>query len=229
MTPWRFRGPKFTHRDRKGVPADVVHRTRTGRPMAEFSFSGLKTAVMRALQERGVAVAQGLTVPTDAGPMSEQDVDDFCASFQRVVVESLVDRTFDAAKQLGAKSVGIAGGCVRQQPAPPRRGGTWARPEGMPGVRAAAARSRPDNAAMIAAAGPAQDRARRHLSARLQRARNARHRLAMRVHTDYLWFETKQRQEFIRITDDVARSWTASGVQEGMVWCRRCTSPRRCT
>ena len=37
------------------------------------------------------------------------------------------------------------------------------------------------------------------------------------VHTDYLWFNTAGRQEFIRITDDVARIVQASGVQEGMV------------
>jgi secondary thiamine-phosphate synthase enzyme len=39
----------------------------------------------------------------------------------------------------------------------------------------------------------------------------------MRVHTDYLWFNTKQRQEFIRITDEVARIVGAGGVNEGMV------------
>jgi secondary thiamine-phosphate synthase enzyme len=37
------------------------------------------------------------------------------------------------------------------------------------------------------------------------------------VHTDYLWFNTKERQEFIRITDEVARIVGASGVSEGMV------------
>jgi secondary thiamine-phosphate synthase enzyme len=37
------------------------------------------------------------------------------------------------------------------------------------------------------------------------------------VHTDYLWFETKQRTEFIRITDEVAAIVSASGVREGMV------------
>src|SRR5438552_860141 len=36
------------------------------------------------------------------------------------------------------------------------------------------------------------------------------------VFTDYLWFETKQRQEFIRITDDVAAIVEQSGVKEGM-------------
>jgi secondary thiamine-phosphate synthase enzyme len=39
----------------------------------------------------------------------------------------------------------------------------------------------------------------------------------MKVHTDYLWFETKARQEFIRITDEVAEIVSASGVREGMV------------
>jgi secondary thiamine-phosphate synthase enzyme len=35
--------------------------------------------------------------------------------------------------------------------------------------------------------------------------------------TDYLWFNTKQRQEFIRITDEVAAIVKKSGVKEGMV------------
>ena len=37
----------------------------------------------------------------------------------------------------------------------------------------------------------------------------------MTVHTDYLWFHTKQRQEFVRITDEVARIVATSGVHEG--------------
>jgi secondary thiamine-phosphate synthase enzyme len=39
----------------------------------------------------------------------------------------------------------------------------------------------------------------------------------MTVHTDYLWFKTAERQEFIRITDEVAAIVSASGVREGMV------------
>ena len=35
--------------------------------------------------------------------------------------------------------------------------------------------------------------------------------------TDYLWFNTEKRQEFIRITDEVAAIVTKSGVTEGMV------------
>ena len=39
----------------------------------------------------------------------------------------------------------------------------------------------------------------------------------MRVHTDYLWFNTKKRQDFVRITDEVARIVRDSWVQEGFV------------
>jgi secondary thiamine-phosphate synthase enzyme len=39
----------------------------------------------------------------------------------------------------------------------------------------------------------------------------------MVVHTEYLSFNTKKRQEFVRITDEVASIVTTSGVKEGMV------------
>jgi secondary thiamine-phosphate synthase enzyme len=37
------------------------------------------------------------------------------------------------------------------------------------------------------------------------------------VFTDYLWFNTRQRQEFLRITDQVADIVARSGIKEGMV------------
>ena len=39
----------------------------------------------------------------------------------------------------------------------------------------------------------------------------------MIAYTDYLWFNTKERQEFVRITNEVAAAVTKSGVKEGMV------------
>jgi secondary thiamine-phosphate synthase enzyme len=36
------------------------------------------------------------------------------------------------------------------------------------------------------------------------------------VFTDYLWFNTRTRQEFIRITDDVAAIVGTSGIRDGM-------------
>jgi len=38
----------------------------------------------------------------------------------------------------------------------------------------------------------------------------------MKTYTDYLWFNTKQRREMVRITDEVAKIVGKSGVQEGM-------------
>jgi secondary thiamine-phosphate synthase enzyme len=39
----------------------------------------------------------------------------------------------------------------------------------------------------------------------------------MKVFTDYLWFNTKKSQEFVRITEEVAAIVNRSGVAEGMV------------
>lgn len=143
---------RFTHADRNVPPPDFVVPAAEHRHLTEFSFSGLKTAVMRDLRARGVAVSTGIAAPpSDAGPMSRQEVADFCASFQRVVVETLVDRTFAAARMFGARSVGIAGGVSANSRL--RRDATErGRQEGLPVFVPALALST-DNAAMIAAAG----------------------------------------------------------------------------
>ncbi len=39
----------------------------------------------------------------------------------------------------------------------------------------------------------------------------------MKTFTDYLWFNTEKRQQFIRITDEVAAAVKTSGVQDGLV------------
>ncbi len=145
--------PRFTHADRNAPPPDL---SRPDLPqamahMAEFSFSGLKTAAVRHLQARGVPVAVGSDVPTDAGPLSPAEVADFCASFQRVIVETLVGRTFAAARWLGARSVGIAGG-VSANSRLRRDALARGEREGLPVFVPSLALST-DNAAMIAAAG----------------------------------------------------------------------------
>lgn len=39
----------------------------------------------------------------------------------------------------------------------------------------------------------------------------------MKFHTEYLWFNTKKKREFINITDEVAEAVQESGCKEGMV------------
>jgi N6-L-threonylcarbamoyladenine synthase len=136
--------PRFTHADR--------NPRRTTPPLvAEFSFSGLKTAVVRALAARGVVAGTGPGAPAGAGSLGPKEVADFCASFQRVVVETLVDRTFTAAERLGARSVGVAGG-VSANSRLRRDAAARGRQDGIPVFIPAVSLST-DNAAMIAAAG----------------------------------------------------------------------------
>jgi N6-L-threonylcarbamoyladenine synthase len=145
--------PRFTHPDRNEAPPDL-HRPVIPAAYAhltEFSFSGLKTAAVRHLQRRGVPVAAGPVVPADAGPLSRAELADFCASFQRVVVDTLLTKTIGAARLLGARSIGIAGG-VSANSRLRRDAVERAEREGLPLFVPALALST-DNAAMIAAAG----------------------------------------------------------------------------
>lgn len=41
--------------------------------------------------------------------------------------------------------------------------------------------------------------------------------MTMTTHTEYLWFETRQREEFVRITDKIEQIVIKSGITEGMV------------
>lgn len=145
--------PRFTHPDRNPPPADFAGASLPPslQHLADFSFSGLKTAVVRLLQQRGVPVATGLVVPSDAGVLSRQAVADICATFQRIVVETLVDRTFETARWLGAASVGVAGG-VSANSRLRRDALARGRQMGVP-VFVPALSLSTDNAAMIAAAG----------------------------------------------------------------------------
>jgi N6-L-threonylcarbamoyladenine synthase len=113
----------------------------------DFSFSGLKTAVLRHVRSHA-ASPEGL-----AGASALTDVEraDIAASFQRVVVTALIERLFDAARRHGAKSVGIAGGVSansRLRAELTERGERREIPTFLPSLALST-----DNAAMIAAAG----------------------------------------------------------------------------
>lgn len=79
-----------------------------------FSFSGLKTAVLRAVQrETGV----DFTFPSHelSERLSDEQRVDFAASFQRVAIETLVDKAARAFKDYAPASVVIAGGVAANQ------------------------------------------------------------------------------------------------------------------
>ncbi len=65
----------------------------------DFSFSGLKTAVIYKVREL-----------EKKSPLTDQQINDICASFQQAVVDVLVAKTVAAAKEHQAQSVLLAGG-----------------------------------------------------------------------------------------------------------------------
>jgi len=140
---YRFTMPRMTHADRN-QPAPTAPAGLLPKKMernVDFSFSGLKTAVLRLVREKREA-QQALT---------PADVADISASFQRVVVDALLDRTFEAAGWLGAQSIGISGGVSansRLRSEAEARGAKLGVPVFVPPLSLST-----DNAAMIAAAG----------------------------------------------------------------------------
>lgn len=80
----------------------------------DFSFSGLKTAVLRAVQ-REVGVEISFPSYDLPGLLSDVQRVNFAASFQRTAVETLVDTTLRAYTAYSPKSVVIAGGVASNQ------------------------------------------------------------------------------------------------------------------
>jgi N6-L-threonylcarbamoyladenine synthase len=151
---WDFPAARLTHADRNDpratgegiLPPEVARRI-------DFSFSGLKTAVLRLVRERTGMDERGRAGAADGAgaALSHQEIADICASFQRVVVEALLSRTFEAARWLGAASVGIAGGVSansRLRAEAEARGAKFGIPVFVPPMALST-----DNAAMIGAAG----------------------------------------------------------------------------
>ncbi len=79
-----------------------------------FSFSGLKTAALRAIQAE---TGNDYTFPSHelSALLSEVQRVDFAASFQRVAIETLVDKAEKAFHDYSPASVVIAGGVAANQ------------------------------------------------------------------------------------------------------------------
>lgn len=75
----------------------------------DFSFSGLKTAVLRATQEL-VGVDHNFPSFRLAERLNVSQKANIASSFQHTAIETVVDKTLDAFNTFGPKSVVIAGG-----------------------------------------------------------------------------------------------------------------------
>ncbi|HWL94117.1 MAG TPA: tRNA (adenosine(37)-N6)-threonylcarbamoyltransferase complex transferase subunit TsaD [Phycisphaerae bacterium] len=97
-------GPVVDKRAAAGNPAAIKFpRTRLGADSLDFSFSGLKTAVLYHVHGPGQTTG-GLQ------RLTEQNVNDLCASFSAAVVDVLVEKTLLAVRQRGLYTVVVGGG-----------------------------------------------------------------------------------------------------------------------
>jgi N6-L-threonylcarbamoyladenine synthase len=154
-TAVKFSLPQIKHPDRndKGKPAD-------GRARFDFSYSGIKTAVLRyvevhamqsAIESRRKALA-GIKKPKTEDYLANCDKQtlNLVASFQRAIVEDLTMKTLTAARALDVATLFVTGGVAANNELR-QRFEQAAAEQGLPVYFP----SRPlstDNAAMIAAA-----------------------------------------------------------------------------
>lgn len=97
-------GPSIENAAKNGNPK-AIHfpRTMLGDSL-DFSFSGIKTAVLYHCKGKDMKGQNA------ANSMSQQQIADIAASFQRAIVDILVEKTRKAIETIGAKTILLGGG-----------------------------------------------------------------------------------------------------------------------
>lgn len=90
-------GPEIDRLARRGNPRAVAFRAGTLPGKLDFSFSGIKTAVLYHVRRHGVDASRR---------------PDLCASFESAVVGDLVDKTREACRRTGVRALAAGGGVV---------------------------------------------------------------------------------------------------------------------
>jgi len=98
-------GPSIEKAAEKGNPKAIKFpRSMLGRDSLDFSFSGIKTAVLYYCH------GQDMKGENKVDAMSEQEIADIAASFQAAVIDVLVKKMQRAAKKIAAKTILLGGG-----------------------------------------------------------------------------------------------------------------------
>ena len=152
-------GPAIEHAAREGDPAAYTFMRPTSDDGYNFSFSGLKTAVMRAVQSPPASGkrTRGEESMNPGNIKLGVSVADVAASFQATAVNLLVDKTIKAAQVYHVTEICIVGGVSANQ----LLRSEMQRGAGLP-VRFPPLKLCTDNAAMIAAAAYFNDHAARN-------------------------------------------------------------------
>jgi N6-L-threonylcarbamoyladenine synthase len=107
-------GPSIAEAAKKGNPLAYDLPKAKMSKKYDFSFSGLKTAVLRSVQ-REVGVDFNYPSTKLAKLLSDKQKHDFAASFQKIAVETLAEKAAMAFNDYNPKSFVIAGGVAANQ------------------------------------------------------------------------------------------------------------------
>lgn len=144
-------GPILDRLAPHGNPESVAFsRPRMSDGKLDFSFSGLKTAALRHVQQHDLAPLPGRPAGPEGVP---QAILDLIAAYQRAIVDQLLNRLDRALERREVRSIHLSGG-VSCNSELRRRSTEHFRPRGIPVFYPRPALTT-DNAAMIAAAGHA--------------------------------------------------------------------------
>ncbi len=144
-------GPNIERAAQTGNPTAFAFPRAKRDDSYDFSFSGLKTAVMREVSVQPSASARAGRMKGEerrAQLRSDVSIADAAASFQQAVADILVEKTVRAAKAHGATEIFIAGGVSANQTLRARMREASELPVRYPPLNLCT-----DNAAMIASAG----------------------------------------------------------------------------
>jgi len=156
----KFPPAQIKHRDRRGRQDGRIVDENDHRPRFDFSYSGIKTAVLRYVEAHGLRASVEARLRALA-TIAKPKVDDYLrhcdkltldlvASFQRAIVEDLVGKTLLAASTYDVSTLLVTGGVAANQELRQTFEREGAK-QGLPVYFPSRALST-DNAAMIAAA-----------------------------------------------------------------------------
>ncbi len=100
-------GPAIEKTAKKGDPSKIRFRCSNTKSPFDFSFSGIKTAVLYYAQKHGIQPLREGHRPTKR---SGQLVSDICAGFQKAVLDALADKTFTACRHYRSRILAVGGG-----------------------------------------------------------------------------------------------------------------------
>jgi N6-L-threonylcarbamoyladenine synthase len=103
-------GPAIEKIAKQGNPKAIKFpRSMLGKDSLDFSFSGIKTAVLYYCR------GQDMKGQDKVDSMSAEQIADIAASFQAAVVEVLIKKTQRAAERIGAKTILLGGGVAANE------------------------------------------------------------------------------------------------------------------